>query len=197
MAFNLRKLAERAIAQANPFDGGKTAATVARAQAQQAPPARTPAQVPQRPAVAQRQAPSPSNNALLRGVSRGWNQINMLDNGRTWVNPTPTSDMSVKQQATRLAVDNVAKPIARSANTLAGAAVKGAQQSADIVNLGRESLLGTDNSYQQALNRATQRSNAPIQFSNNGGLLGAGTHFKTAQELDNPVKLASAAVTTG
>ena len=66
MAFNLRKLAERAIAQANPFDGGKTAATVARAQAQQAPPARTPAQVPQRPAVAQRQAPSPSNNALLR-----------------------------------------------------------------------------------------------------------------------------------
>jgi hypothetical protein len=119
MAFNLRKFAERVIAQAVPGDN-KTYATVARAQARQAPPARTPPPNEQRrpaPAV-QQKGFSPLNNSVTRGISRGFDQVNMLDNNRTWVNPVPTANMSVGQQAGKIATginQQVVKPTVNSA----------------------------------------------------------------------------------
>jgi len=96
----LRKKLEEAVAQINPFDGGKTAATV-RATRASAPPARTVRQPQVQQAPAQ-QRPSlwqqATNNPLNRGASRAFDQVNIWDNNRTWQQRTPTQQKSAFQQ---------------------------------------------------------------------------------------------------
>jgi len=101
----LRKKLEEAVAQINPFDGGKTAATVRAARAS-VPPARTvrQSQVQQAPA---QQRPSlwqqATNNPLTRGASRALDQVNIWDNNRTWQQRAPTQQKSAFQQTGQFA----------------------------------------------------------------------------------------------
>lgn len=73
----LRKQAEELTAQVNPFDGGKTAATV-RAQRQ------APSPVPTRSAPRQQQ---PADNRSFFG--KAYDQFNLSDGGKSWSNSVP------------------------------------------------------------------------------------------------------------
>jgi hypothetical protein len=120
--FNLKKLAEQAIAQVNPLDHGKTAATVARNR-----PAPPPAQLPS----ANRQ-PGPSIvNRLGRDITH-----NPLTNvvGKNLVKPIVSSAINTGE---------------KSLNTL-GAASAGVSGG---INAAFQSAVGTDQSYQRALDQ--------------------------------------------
>lgn len=93
MALNFRKWLEEATAQVNPFDKGKTAATVRAARANPAPVAQT----------IRRQPNTFTNNPLTRGASRAVDQVNPFDNGRTWKQRTPVNTQSLGQQVQQTA----------------------------------------------------------------------------------------------
>lgn len=111
MAFSLRKLLEEATAQVSPFDKGKTAATV-RAARNTPPPAQTVSQP--RPSLVGRNDNAPgfqiTNNSLTRGLSRSFDQLNPIDNNRTYKQRTPTDTQRGISQFRQ----HVAQPIANS-----------------------------------------------------------------------------------
>ena len=43
-----------------------------------------------------------SNNSLTRGLGRGFDQLNPLDNNRTWQQTIPTTSQSVRQEVKRI-----------------------------------------------------------------------------------------------
>lgn len=97
-------------------------------------------------------------------ASRSWDQLNPLDNGRTWEQRTPTNNRSVNQQLYENGVNNqVGKPLwqtgVKTGNTLraANAGVIGA------IDAGIESVAGSDLSYQKALDRTMAAMDAPLQ----------------------------------
>lgn len=49
----------------------------------------------QRPVQVNRPTFKPFDNSLTRGLSRGFDQVNMFDNNRTWQQTAPTNQRSV------------------------------------------------------------------------------------------------------
>jgi len=120
--------------------------------------------------------------AIGRGASRTFDQINPLDNGRTWQQTTPTNNKSAFQQAGQAGgqlARSTFEPIAKTANT-GFAALNTANNLRAIT---QASLLGTDKSYQDTV-RNTQNSNNRW-ISPGSGLLGTGSWFKNKDEATN------------
>ena len=85
----LRDRLEEVTAQLNFRDGGKTAATVRNSRPKQAP---VPTNRDNQPGF------QVTNNSLTRGLSRGFDTLNIADNGRSWNTRTPTYNSSVTSQ---------------------------------------------------------------------------------------------------
>lgn len=100
---------KEAQAQLNFWDGGKTAATV-RAARPTAPPAQT----------IRKPANTLVNNPVTRGFSRVVDQVNPLDNGRTWQQQTPTNSGSSLYQLTHNGVTNVTGGLAKGVAGFSG-----------------------------------------------------------------------------
>ena len=141
------KQAQGVYHQVNPFDGGRTYDTNQRGVAPGTP---NPINV--------RSDNTPgfqwSNNSLTRGLSRAFDQINPVDNNRTWQQRAPVGpNRNVGQQLwnggpTGTVIQSIVKPVQQSANTIGAGA-------AGVIGLGEagyQSLFGTDKSYQDKLN---------------------------------------------
>lgn len=169
MAWLTDRLKE-ASAQINPFDRGATAATV-RKKRREDQPART---------ISRKQSTNTiTNNPVTRGLSRGFDQVNFLDNGRTWQQRTPTQNKNLVQQAgqfggqtARALVGGTAK-FANTGNLAARQAVEGARMATGLAT-------GNSSAAVSASNRADQNYD---RFARQGsGLLGTGTVFKSPEE---------------
>lgn len=120
MGFSLRNFLQEAQAQANPFDRGKTAATVRRGRASQ--PART--------------VRKENRNV----ASRLWDQANPLDGGRTFKQAAPVNQGSAVQQAKRTTVNfankNIVQPAKAQFNATMNSPLAGGVKlvTADITN---------------------------------------------------------------
>lgn len=88
----------------------------------------------------------------------------------------------------------VAEPVARGVNTLAGASAKFGQGVSDLAGV---AFASDDEERRIALERAKKRSDEDIAFSGKGGLLGVGANFQNAKELEDKKKLAGTAIQTG
>ena len=157
MGFSLKKLLEGAAAQINMNDGGKTFATVVRNQPVQSQPAKTP-------------PPSYGSNPVKQAINRTRDvfDANTPQDRFKRQQVTGMPNISYRQQqinkgipSTSIAnnplqragvvASSIAKPIARSANTLAGASAKLTEGMAGLGAIGAISAFGTDQQYQKAL----------------------------------------------
>lgn len=102
MAFSLRKKLQEATAQINPFDHGQTASTVARGV--------TPAPAAQLPLPGtQNLARSPGfMSKVAARASQTFDQVNPLDNGRTYQQRNPVNNRSLISQSTHNGITNTA-----------------------------------------------------------------------------------------
>lgn len=96
-----------------------------------------------------------------------------------------------------VAATGLARPIVRGGNTLGGMVERGVEASIGLAQLGGESLLGTDGSYQAKLNSVNKSLERPLRFSDKGGLLGAGNHFNDITELHDKKKMAGGILASG
>lgn len=121
-----------------------------------------------------------SNNSLTRGASRAWDQANPLDSGRSWKTRAASQAMantSAGQQAYRSLIEPAfVTPVQHSANTLAAL-------SAGVIglgNVGKESLFGTDESYQNSIDATQGAMNELLDhgWGNKGG-------FGSSAEMEN------------
>jgi len=125
----LKKFLEGGVAQVNPFDKGKTFSTVVNNR----PPSSGPATMSRPQPVAR---PEPVRIQKPRNfLSRGFDQLNPFDSGRTWKQATPTRPQSsILEQATHNGLTNVAsdivKPIPRFAVNYSNAAANLAHRAA-------------------------------------------------------------------
>ena len=225
MGISIKKLGQALLAQANPFDNGKTADTIINSQQ----PGYRQTQQVQRPqsnvyvsgpsAPVQIQGPRPTNfsqankPSLGRGVSGLFNSAkDTLFDANTpldkWKREQMGQSVDYLQQQKDLgnraytnplqsAAYGMTKDAAKGVNTLAGATLKGFEGVGGLGNLGIDSVLGTDQSYQRNLNELGRRMDAPIAFSNKGGLMGQGTNFNAAAQLDDKKKFTSSMLKTG
>ena len=138
MSFSLKNLIRGVGNDLNPFDNGKSHGN----QYNAPPPAST--------AQPQQSTFKPLDNSITRGISRGFDQVNMFDNNRTWQNTNPTNNRGVGSMLGAIP-KAVAKPFWETADTgvkgvqLGAANITGNTQAADNARLRR------DQSYQQSL----------------------------------------------
>jgi len=108
--------------------------------------------------------------SLKRLGSQIWDQINPLDNGRSWETRTPTTSNSVASQAGTIGKAFVAKPVGiYSATKAARAGVAG------LGRIGYESVFGTDDSYQRAIDTTSRAMDYQLQHGTFG--VGSGTNI--------------------
>lgn len=153
--------------QVNPFDGGRTWDTSRRNVA------------PGVPNKAKINDNTPgfqfSNNSLTRGLSRGWDQANILDSGRSWKTRAP-DDIQRNQSGLSQAGKVLLPASGKFLNTagLAGEQVINttrmlAAQASDNQEALRNSIKASDDDY--------ERYTKP-----GAGLFGTGTYFRNADE---------------
>lgn len=93
-------------------------------------------------------------------------------------------------------LESIAVPMARSINTAASFGAKAVATPFVLGDVAKESIFGTDESYQKKLNSSNKFLNESM-LGKEGGLLNAGTHVKTVDELDDPKKMAGTILVTG
>lgn len=152
---------KEAEAQINPFDKGKTAATVRRDRA-----AAMPAQTVR--------SGSPSGNLL----SRAYDTANVFDNNRTWNQRTPTNTKNLWQQAGQFG-GQVARTLFNNSTKLVNTANLGARQIADTAKMQAASATNNAEAFRNAQQAAQNDYN---RFSNRGGVLNTGTFFRSPEE---------------
>lgn len=161
--------------QLNPWDGGRTYDTNQRSVAPGTP---NPVNI--------RDDNTPgfqlTNNSLTRGASRVFDQVNPVDNNRTWKQRAPVGpNRSTGQQlwntgATGSLIQGVVKPVQHTANTV-GALAAG---TIGLGQAGYESIFGSDQDYQNKLNETNQAMNDLLDhgWGNAGG-------FATSKQAQN------------
>lgn len=125
-----------------------------------------------------------TDNFLTRGASRAFDQVNVFDNNRTWQQTTPTQSKSTFQQAGQLG--------GQTARAVGGATAKtlntvGAGLSQVPATIRGEVAMRTGN--QKALDNALvaqKNMREQVYGSQNSGLLGKGTIYKSVDDYLNP-----------
>lgn len=125
-----------------------------------------------------------TDNFLTRGASRAFDQVNPLDNNRTWQQTTPTQSKSRFQQAGQLT--------GQTARAVGGATAKtlntvGAGLSQVPATIRGEVAMRTGN--QKALDNALvaqKNMREQVYGSQNSGILGKGTIYKSVDDYLNP-----------
>lgn len=115
-------------------------------------------------------------------ASKAYDQVNVLDNNRTWEQRTPTNQKSAVQQAGQVG--------AQSARGMFGATAKTANTGLAALNVGNElrktaqaSVFGSDKDYSNAVANMMKNNNRYIQQGS--GVLGKGSWFKDKNEATN------------
>lgn len=115
-------------------------------------------------------------------ASKAYDQVNVLDNNRTWEQRTPTNQKSAVQQAGQVG--------AQSARGMFGATAKTANTGLAALNVGNElrktaqaSVFGSDKDYSNAVANMIKNNNRYIQQGS--GVLGKGSWFKDKNEATN------------
>jgi len=90
----------------------------------------------------------------------------------------------------------IINPIARSVNTAGSFGAKAVAIPVITADLIKESVAGTNQSYQQKLNKYNAFLDRAM-LGKKGGLFNAGTHVNTVEELDDPKKMAGTILVTG
>lgn len=125
-----------------------------------------------------------TDNFLTRGASRAFDQVNVFDNNRTWQQTTPTQSKSTFQQAGQLT--------GQTARAVGGATAKtlntvGAGLSQVPATIRGEVAMRTGN--QKALDNALvaqKNMREQVYGSQNSGILGKGTIYKSVDDYLNP-----------
>lgn len=151
------KQAKGAYAQLNPFDGGRTYDTNQRGAT---PGTKNPVNI--------KADDTPgfqlTNNSVTRGLSRAYDQVNQLDSGRTWKQRAPVGpNRNIGQQlwntgVTGGLIQGSVQPIQRLTNT----AVAGGSGAVGLANAGIQSIFGSDEDYQRALQETRIAINEPL-----------------------------------
>jgi hypothetical protein len=111
----------------------------------------------------------------------------------------PTFTQSIRKapmQVANIANEMFVKPIARSANTAGAMVTKAATVPYAAVDLTRESITGTDQSYKNKLT-AYNKFLRTGGLGKKGGLMNAGTTLQNVNELNDPKKFAGSVLETG
>ena len=116
-----------------------------------------------------------SNNSLTRGLSRGWDQANILDSGRSWKTRTP-DDIQRNQSGLSQAGKTLLPASGKFLNT---AGLAGEQ----VINTTRMLAAQASNN-QEALRNSIKASDDDYErYTKPGaGIFGTGTYFRSADE---------------
>ena len=138
-----------------------------------------------------------TNNSFTRGLSRGFDQVNMFDDGRSWQNRTPTQKMSVGTQVRNVldtnteadqlkrqregrerVLQNQGNVISNNFGALPRMANTAVNQAREVAEVGRGQVAMATNN-QDALSASLERQDKIRQnyMKNKGGLFGAGTLY--------------------
>lgn len=180
MGLNLRKIGD----QLNPFDGGKSYKT----QVTNADRAR----------LANQQLNLAREQSLRKAAAMGNVQSqNKLkaNNYQVKYQPEPTT-RQMFENATGSIWNATVKPTAQAVNTFGAQVEKLATVPIAAVDLTRESITGTDESYQRKID-AYNNYLRTGKFGTSGGLLDAGTSLQSNDELSDPKRFVGSVVETG
>jgi len=109
-------------------------------------------------------------------ISKFWDQINPLDNGRSIATPTPTTNRSVIGT-----VADTGKAIVRAPIQIANTTKAGVGLGYGLLDTGYQSIFGTDQSYNNVLKGVDKTLHKDI--SSNSGLFGIGTPWSSPEQL--------------
>lgn len=126
-------------------------------------------------------------------ASRGYDQINLFDDGRSYKTRTPTQTSSVLSQANNTIVKPFVRPVVQGVNTVK-AGVGGAY---GLGKIGASSVFGSDQDYLNTVRGVDTTMTRDL--NPNSGLMGMGTYFKNRDELNaaTPRMIAGKAINEG